>query len=240
MKLNNKGMTIIEVLVCFVLVSTIMMSLFSTVSSFNDKRFEEKYRSSVLTYKNVLTKVIQDDFVKIGLADVRIRESKEGESGDTYKTRIYTVECTLKDSTKRTLKISQKYTKTPGHLDGIVGEDDEFKIQYGKPNELEDYPLPELGETYGKYDNSLHVFNPCETASSDCSYSKDLQINNVLITINNEELDGSAESHILVVYIELYHPDLGNRYAINIVSPINFVTSVAGTANRFNFPVTQS
>ena len=37
-KLNNKGITIIEVLVCFVLVVIIAMSLFSTISAYNDKR----------------------------------------------------------------------------------------------------------------------------------------------------------------------------------------------------------
>ena len=54
-KLNNKGITIIEVLVCFVLVVTISMSIFSTVSAYNDKRMLESYKSKVLNYKNILT-----------------------------------------------------------------------------------------------------------------------------------------------------------------------------------------
>ena len=36
--LNNKGVTTIEVLICFVLVTIISTSLFSTVSMFNDNR----------------------------------------------------------------------------------------------------------------------------------------------------------------------------------------------------------
>ena len=43
-KLNNKGITIIEVLLCFVLLLVISMSLFSTISAYNEKRLTENYK----------------------------------------------------------------------------------------------------------------------------------------------------------------------------------------------------
>ncbi len=43
--MNQKGFTTVEVLVCFVIVSVVMMSLFSTISAFNDKKTQESTRS---------------------------------------------------------------------------------------------------------------------------------------------------------------------------------------------------
>ena len=61
-KLNNKGMTIIEVLVCFVLVAII-----SSISNFNDRRNLESMKEKILNVKNLYTKQIEDDIVKKGL-----------------------------------------------------------------------------------------------------------------------------------------------------------------------------
>ena len=44
-KLNNKGITTIEVIICFILVVTITTSMFATVSSFNQKRIIEQRRN---------------------------------------------------------------------------------------------------------------------------------------------------------------------------------------------------
>ena len=41
----------------------------------------------------------------------------------------------------------------------------------------------------------------------------DLRINNV---------DINKDNNILTIYIGFYHPDLGTRYGINIVCPINY------------------
>ena len=43
-RLNNKGITTIEVIICFILVVTISTSMFSTISSFNQKRILEQYK----------------------------------------------------------------------------------------------------------------------------------------------------------------------------------------------------
>ena len=55
-KLNNKGVTTIEVLISFVLIAIIANSLYSTISAYNDRRIIENYKSEVLTYKNTITK----------------------------------------------------------------------------------------------------------------------------------------------------------------------------------------
>ena len=66
-KLNNKGITTVEVLICFVLVVIITSSIYVTISSFNEKKTLEGYKEKIINYKNLLTKDIQDDFIKIGI-----------------------------------------------------------------------------------------------------------------------------------------------------------------------------
>ena len=66
-KLNNKGMTIIEVLVCFVLVAIITTSMYNSISNFNDRRNLESMKEKILNVKNLYTKQIEDDIVKKGL-----------------------------------------------------------------------------------------------------------------------------------------------------------------------------
>ena len=51
-RLNNKGITTIEVIICFILVVTISASMFTTISSFNQKRILEQYKEEIYTYKN--------------------------------------------------------------------------------------------------------------------------------------------------------------------------------------------
>ena len=51
---------------------------------------------------------------------------------------------------------------------------------------------------------------------------KDLRISNVIMNISNENTASDITSHVLSIYIGFYHPTLGNKYAINIVSPINY------------------
>ena len=101
-KLNNKGFTTVEVIICFVIIVIITISLYSSITSFNEKRILEGYKEQVYVYKNSLTKDIQDDLIKIGLTSV----TKNIEI-TSDKTTVYTVNCTLKDNTTRTLKIKQ-------------------------------------------------------------------------------------------------------------------------------------
>lgn len=62
-KLNNKGMTIIEILICFVLVSIIIISMFNVVNNYKDKEEIESYKKDIRTYQNILTETIFDDII---------------------------------------------------------------------------------------------------------------------------------------------------------------------------------
>ena len=71
LKLNNKGITTIEILICFVLLAVISTSLYNTVSIYRNKQILEGEKEKIYTYKNLLTKEIQDDIIKKRLIGAR-------------------------------------------------------------------------------------------------------------------------------------------------------------------------
>ena len=163
--LNNKGMTTIEILLSFVIIVIISMSMYGTVSAFNEKRIIEEYKSQIFSYKNTLTKEIQDDFIKVGLTHAEYTESDSGTA------REYVLKCDLKDGTTRELKIIRQQGKSAYHITGTNDVSDYYMIKYGPPGEMIDYPLPDLG-SYKSGSNEI----------------KDLSINNVLIKIDSANI----------------------------------------------------
>lgn len=204
-RLNNKGITTIEVIISFVIVIIISASLYTTVSNYNQKRLIEGYKSKIYSYKNLVTKTIQDDLIKIGLTHASYGKEHTGPK------IVHTVNFDMKDGSKRKLIVTQIFTNSTYH-NGDPNVDDYFMIQYGEEEkgELLEYPLPNIGQS--KSESNRVVY--------------DLSINNVLINIQDE--------NILSIYIGFYHPELMTRYGINIVCPIDFVSKGVDSVNRFN------
>ncbi len=210
-KLNNKGMTAIEILVTFVIVAIIVVSMYDGILDLKNKETVASYKLSLVTYKNLLTKDIQDDLIKIGLSSVsttpltRIKDEKEDVIG-------YQIRFVLKDGSVRVLEIVQvlgcdavdeievfemcDQAKIPQN------QSDEFSISYGPEGNLTEYPLPDLGHNDIKYSGS---------STTHRIYS--LKINSV---------DISTANNVFSLHISLYHPDLGSKHSIDIVTPINY------------------
>ena len=244
--MNNKGFTTVEVLVCFVIISIVMMSLFSTISAFNEKKIQESYRAKVYEFKNDITKKIQEDIVRRGLTYAKIRDNglAPGDPSGTGKT--VTVDLTFKDGISKQLIVHQRFTKTAYRIEGC-NQDDEFYIEYGTEDDMVRYPLPILGENDGYYNETLGANGTYIPASGDgkcytginqsgtevqCRTAQNFQINNIAISITNEA-DPDVESHVLNIYIGFYHPNLGSKYAINIVAPIDYQSSSVDQNSTF-------
>lgn len=203
-KLNNKGMTAIEILVTFLIIAVIVVSLYDGIVALKDKETISSYKLSLVTYRDLLTKDIQDDLIKIGLAGAEI-SSMNGGTG-------YRVTFTLRDGSKRVLEVKQVF----GCNAADTGEEDElcvkagiakdasdsFSISYGLPGDVVEYPLPDLGN---EAISNLH--------SSGTHTISALRIN---------EVDISTANRVFSLRVTLHHPDLGSRYSIDIVSPINY------------------
>ena len=65
-KLNNHGLTAIEVIICFSITAVIVISLFKTINNYNEKQYIESNKNQIKTYENTITKSIQDDVLRNG------------------------------------------------------------------------------------------------------------------------------------------------------------------------------
>lgn len=196
-KLNNKGMTTIEILISFVLVALISSIIYGTVSNFNNKRQVEEAKLELNTYKNILTKDIQNDLIKIGITEVKVSKTTSGFE-DTY-----TADFILKDNTKRKLVIKQQLTDDYLANNQTRNCDDKFSVEFGNPdiaNGMESYPIPDVGQSTNKFNKVI----------------KDIRLLNVRM---------SNDNYIFTLFLGFSHPDFNTRYAINITCPINYVES---------------
>ena len=210
-KLNNRGITTIELILCFVLVFIMAFSMYGTVSSYNDKRIIEKDKNEILSYKYLLTKTIQDDFVNNELSHVSIENNFEPSGKKTY-----ILHCTLKNGTKKELKVEQTLGYSTYNPTGLKDQSDSFMISYGTEGDLIEYPLPNLGSSIVKAD-------PANGISEHTV--QELSIQNVRIEV--------LEHQVLSIQIVFYHPSFGNEYGISIMAPVNYVPDINLPLNSY-------
>ena len=206
-KLNNKGMTAIEILITFAIVVVIVVSMYDGIMDLKNKETVASYKLSLTTYKNLLTKDIQDDLIKVGLSAVSMDSMKD----DTGEAIGYRIRMTLRDGSIRLLEVKQIFGCNA--IDSLEADElciqrgidknqsDDFSISYGPEGNLTEYPLPDLG--HEEIDNF---------GSSGTHTIYSLRIN---------EVDVSTANNVFSVRIVLYHPDMGTEQSIDIVSPIN-------------------
>lgn len=67
MKLNNKGLTLVEIIVAFVILVMFLFGMLGIVMAVKEKAANELLARDTITFKETLTKAIQDDLIKISL-----------------------------------------------------------------------------------------------------------------------------------------------------------------------------
>lgn len=198
MKLNNKGVTTIEILISFVLLAIIVVSLYGSVESYKNKQNIESEKNQIMTYKNLLTKEIQDDLIMKGLIDVTVKHQPF--VAVPIKPETYTVDFSFRDGTKSQLIVKRVLANdygVEGSGDCTSERKDYFSISYGPEDDLTEYELPDLGS--GKNNEGCKVL--------------DLRMSDININTDND---------ILTIDIRFYHPDFSTKYGIDIACPINF------------------
>lgn len=211
--LNNKGMTVIEIIITFAILAVISINLFTIVNKFGNRRQIESDKNELYSFKNILTKNIQDDIVKIGVTNVSIdghdnysvsfdAASKTFKTSKKAFTGNYVIALTMRDGSVRQIKIiCNRSHDEKNNFEGTK-VDDYFAIEYGivtggDTNKYVRYKLPNLGVTTNKFDEKVN----------------NLRISSVNI---------SNKDNLFSLNIGFSHPDLGNEYGINIITPINF------------------
>ncbi len=207
--MNNRGMTSIEVLISFIIVTAIAITLFDTVTSYKTKQQIESYKNSITEYKNSITKVINNDIVKYKLAALSSTSGKTTDSEKTtYKITLYfeknllTKANNCKDSSYsapgcyKTLQVL-KYHKSTEALNSKV---DTIIYPEVSQNALRNvsYPLPDIGGAFDE--DSGEVL-------------KDIRFSSVSL--------GSALDNA-VLDIAMFHHELSTYFHIYIVAPIHY------------------
>lgn len=65
-KLNNRGISIIEVLICFTITAVIVVSLFKVINNYKDRQDLASYKSEITAYKDTVTNTIQEGIINHG------------------------------------------------------------------------------------------------------------------------------------------------------------------------------
>lgn len=204
--LNNKGMTLIELLICFVIVSVIVVALFNTIMNYKTKEQTEDIKKTVITYKNVITKVIQTDIIKHDLASYTLLEEPTTSSGENareeWKIKLTFNEAFEDASTEKTLTIVRgnkvNYIKYPD----VVKEGSNWhqqEIQY----DLE----------------STDIVNDVDVISNNTTNK--IKYNDIRFAYVSLKQYGN----IFSLDIPIYHSELGTNYHINITAPLNYLKS---------------
>ena len=70
MTLNRKGITSVELLVCFIIISTIVVSMYNMILSYRNKEQIEEINNEVISFSNNLQEEIQSDLIMGHLVNV--------------------------------------------------------------------------------------------------------------------------------------------------------------------------
>lgn len=121
-RLNNKGMTAIEILLCFTITIVIVISMFKTISNYKDKEDIESYKSTITTYKNTVTKSIQDDIINNG-GITKLEEKSSTDTSESYNI-------TMKTGVVRNFSIVKNPTYTDSTHNIVDEKNSSFSISY--------------------------------------------------------------------------------------------------------------
>lgn len=214
--INNKGLTAIELLICFTLVSVIMIAMFQTINNYKSKQDIESFKTQVTTYKTTLTNVIYQDIIdNDGIISVQLTGG-DGitDPDDAYKSVDFTYKLTLnfKSGVTRQIEVRNK-TRCVSYKRNSSGRREE----------------PVLNQTCQCFDFD---------ANGLCNKTNEFNIdkkNSVFYVMYNGEIfdlpkvDGLRYNSILceerndgffVIHIGLWHNDYGNKYdALNVIVP---------------------
>ncbi len=132
-RLNNYGMTAVEMLVSFVIVVVIVVGMFDVIMNYKNKQQIESIENSVIAYSNSLQKTIQDDMVKGHLTSVV--------ANDTDKSAVF------------------EFDRPSTYQTGLTISCDRNSIQYGTMDQPITYPLPEIPDLKLSTESKVEVIS---------------------------------------------------------------------------------
>lgn len=104
-KVNQRGITSIEILICFSIATVIVISMFKAIDAYKDRQDLESYKSTITTYKNTLTKAIEDKIIEKGGVYQANVITNTTDNPNQIPTNEYHIELEFKDKSKALMKV---------------------------------------------------------------------------------------------------------------------------------------
>ena len=197
-KLNKKGLTIIETVVTFALIMFIVAGLLTIIMNYRHRLNSDMKFLDLTTYKNTLTKDIQDDIMTKGIADI----NSEGECLTNAAKFGSCKNLVFKDGTERILAVSKIDYEDK---DSVTNK----YIQYG----VTEYPLKDtLPETI-----------PSGRKAGD--FQSIFITDNDFLSIDTTTLEDGTVINIYSIDIYIEHVDFDADFGIHIVATNSDVLS---------------
>lgn len=199
-QINNKGMTLVELIAAFVITSVIVVAVFTSITSYKNRAQTASIKKEIISYKNTVTQAIQRDISQYG-----IKKAYMSSTHFKYTDTIYLV---LSDGRTKKLSIAHSYQESSGNItrsyiqysDSIKQDDGTFKEQEIR------YYLPYYGDIMdkdGKFKQSAVRFGK-------------------LYGLNGmPQLDNSPDSAVIKITIPIYFGE-GQNQDITILAPVNY------------------
>ncbi|MBE6147578.1 MAG: hypothetical protein E7168_04520 [Firmicutes bacterium] len=190
-KLNKKGLTIIETVVTFALIMFIVAGLLTIIMNYRHRLNTDIKFLDLTTYKNTLTKDIQDDIMTKGINTI----NSEGEcvtEADKFNSCINFV---FKDGTERILAVSKIDYNDKTSVSNKY-------IRYG----ITEYPLKD----------TLPESIPSERKPGD--FQSIFVSDNNILSIDSTTLDDGTMIKIYSIDIYIEHIDYDADFGIHIVA----------------------
>lgn len=115
MRTKEKGFTTLELLVCFIITSVIMLTMFTAIMSYRERQQIESIRNRVMTYDYTMTKMVQDDVIKRKL--IRVQQNS------TNKITMY-----FERGSATSLTVDNSNPELPAILYGPVGQEIRYPL----------------------------------------------------------------------------------------------------------------
>ena len=130
MFLNKKGITSVELLVCFIIISTIVVSMYNLILNYRNREQIEEINNEVISFSNNLQETIQSDLIMGHLVSV------SNISNDGYSATF-------------TFDNPNSYTTT------LTIKPNEGIISYSKNGDTIDYEIPGIADLMLSPDSSI-------------------------------------------------------------------------------------
>lgn len=211
-KLNEKGLSLIEVILTFALIMVIITGILTIIMNYKARISIEMERLELVTYKNTLTKEIQTDIIDRGLHEINY-EGLCSEQASNYSSCINIV---FKDGVEKILAVS-KLDDT--NNDNLVKLLNNKYIKYGDTK----YPIVDT------------LPDNIPTGRSPKDFQNIFINDENILTSDSVILADGTTVKIYAIDINMEHIDYDDDFGIHIVATDNDTLSTSTITKEFTY-----